>query len=56
MLKVRDIKITICVPCLEGKGEECHTPECALFLHKVDLPISPELYSIVREYDSCAAE
>ena len=33
------IKITICQECLNGAGEECHTPGCALFLHKVDLPI-----------------
>ena len=52
-IKVRDIKITICVPCLEGRGSECHTPECAFFLHRVDLPVHPELYEVMHEFDSC---
>lgn len=42
--RVKTIEITICDLCLGGVGSECHTPECALFLHRVDLPIHPELY------------
>ena len=34
-----------------GEGEECHTPSCALFLHKVDLPLDPELYTVIDEYE-----
>lgn len=44
---LRNINITICQSCLDGKGEECHTPGCALYLHRVDLPIAPELYTIL---------
>lgn len=51
-MKVFVVKIAICEDCLEGKGSECHTPECALYLHKVDLPIHPELYQIIEEFDS----
>lgn len=46
---VRQVLIRICQPCLDGEGSECHTPGCALFLHKVDLPIIPELYHIVPD-------
>lgn len=47
---VKYIAIRICEACLNGEGEECHTPGCALFLHKVDLPIDPRLYTILAEY------
>lgn len=33
----------ICEPCIKGDGSECHTPGCALWLHRVDLPMHPEL-------------
>ncbi|HOK44346.1 MAG TPA: hypothetical protein PLK67_00340 [Bryobacteraceae bacterium] len=46
---LRNINITICQSCLDGKGEECHTPGCALYLHRVDLPIAPELYTILPD-------
>lgn len=51
-IRVRRIVIDICVPCLEGIGQECHTPECARYLHRVDLRTHEELYHIVHEYDS----
>lgn len=41
------IEITICRACLDGEGDECHTPECALYLHRVDLPITN--YRVVAE-------
>lgn len=44
---VHNIRIAICQPCLDGIGQECHTPGCALYLHKVDLPITRELYEIL---------
>ena len=47
---LKRIIITICDACLLGIGSECHTPGCALFLHKVDLPISP-LYEVLDEYE-----
>lgn len=27
------VKIWLCAACLEGLGEECHTPGCALWMH-----------------------
>jgi hypothetical protein len=47
-MKLKRINILICEACLDGKGQECHTPGCALFLHAVDLPIIPELYEIIE--------
>ena len=41
------IRIRICTACLAGIGQECHTPGCALFLHTVDLPVSPEVYEVL---------
>ena len=46
---LKTIKITICQDCLDGKGEECHTPGCALFLHTVDLPIDERLYAVIEQ-------
>lgn len=55
MIELRTIKITICQACLDGVGEECHTPGCALWLHRVDLPIAPELYEIVPDENAESA-
>lgn len=48
-MKLKLIAIEICEACLDGKGEECHTPGCALFLHRVDLPICPMHYKVLSE-------
>lgn len=48
-MKLKQVKIWLCQGCLDGDGEECHTPGCALYLHKVDLPIMPELYEVLAE-------
>jgi len=50
-MKLKWIKIIICEACLYGEGEECHTPGCALFLHSVDLPIHPEMYEVLDEWE-----
>lgn len=50
-MKLKTIEIMICEACLAGKGEECHTPGCALWLHTVDLPIDPGLYTVIREFE-----
>lgn len=52
---LRTIMITICQPCLDGVKSECHTPGCALFLHRVDLPIHPELYTVIENELVCLA-
>ena len=49
--KVKRITISICEYCLNGEGKECHTPGCALFLHRVDLPITPELYEVIEVFE-----
>lgn len=46
---IRHISIHICQQCLDGKGSECHTPGCALFLHRVDLPFLRSLYEILPD-------
>lgn len=48
-IQLKHIKIWICQMCLDGKGEECHTPGCALYLHAVDLPIDSRLYEIDQQ-------
>lgn len=36
----QDVRIRLCSLCLDGKGGECHTPGCALFLNRApDLPL-----------------
>ena len=42
-IPVRRVIINLCQACIDGVGQECHTPGCALFLHSVDLPIGEEL-------------
>lgn len=49
-IEVRQIVVWVCQPCLDGEGSECHTPGCALFLHRIDLPIHPELYTVIGGY------
>jgi hypothetical protein len=59
---LKKIEITICQACLDGVGSECHTPGCALWLHKVDLSIDPNLYRVIKVWVSeeicsrCGAE
>lgn len=50
-MKIKRIAIEICEACLKGEGKECHTPGCALFLHKVDLPIHDEVYEVLDEWE-----
>ncbi len=51
VMKIKYIRISICEACLDGVGEECHTPGCALFIHAVDLPIDPGLYEVILEHE-----
>lgn len=51
-MKIKVVTMHICEACLDGVGDECHTPECAMWLHTVDLPFPPESYEVQREYDS----
>lgn len=33
------VTLNLCVACIDGVGDECHTPGCDLWLHSVDIPI-----------------
>ena len=48
---IKKIAIWICQACLDGEGEACHMPGCALFLHKVDISIDPNLYEVLGEME-----
>jgi hypothetical protein len=50
-MKIKVVTMHVCEACLDGVGEECHTPGCAMWLHSVDLPFHPESYEVQREYD-----
>jgi hypothetical protein len=50
-MKLKLVRMWICQACLDGDGDECHTPGCALYLHSVDLPIAPEVYKVLAEAD-----
>lgn len=32
-IPVRLVQLYLCDPCLDGEGEECHTPGCSLWMH-----------------------
>lgn len=50
-MKLKEIKIILCEACLDGEGEECHTPGCALYLHdSPGIPIGPEMYDVIQEW------
>lgn len=36
-MKIYRCTLLICEACLDAVGQECHTPMCALFLHRVDI-------------------
>ena len=51
-MKTKKIEIWLCEACLNGEGQQCDTPGCALFLHNSPgHPIAPELYKILDEYE-----
>lgn len=53
-MKVKRVNILICDGCLNGEGQECHTPECAFWMHDVStgLVIDPHLYEVIEEFES----
>lgn len=40
---VNQYLINLCDACVDGLGQECHTPGCAMFLHSVDIPFHREV-------------
>lgn len=52
-MKLKRVIIVLCEACLNGEGEECHTPGCAMYIHdSPGFPIAPELYAVTDEWDS----
>jgi hypothetical protein len=47
-ITVKEYAISLCQACIDGKGRECHTPGCALFLHSVDIPIHREVLTEIE--------
>lgn len=41
-ITVKQYVISLCQACIDGVPSECHTPGCALWFHRVDLPIHRE--------------
>lgn len=54
-MKIKVVTMHICEACLDGVGQECHTPECVMWMHSVDLPFDPRTYEVQREYDTALA-
>lgn len=47
-LPVHWYAILLCEPCIEGAGGECHSPGCALWMHR-----APDIPIIVDEHGTC---
>ena len=43
-VSLKRVEMIICQACLDGVGQECHTPGCAMFLHRIDLPFPKDVY------------
>lgn len=39
-MKLYRCSITLCAGCISGEGQECHSPGCYLYHHRIDLPIN----------------
>jgi len=51
-MKIKKVEIWLCEECLEGKGDECHTPGCALCFHNSPgHPIHKEFYTVLEEFE-----
>lgn len=48
------VALQICTACIDGIGDECHTPGCALWIHHVDLPIDRGVLTSVAEIERAA--
>ena len=54
---IKRIIIALCEACLKGEGEECHTPQCALYMHNSPgHEIWPEMYEILSQWNDEEAE
>lgn len=49
-IPVRLVQLWLCDPCLDGKGGECHTPGCSLWMRAApDLPVREQPGVTVRD-------
>ena len=48
--ELKRVEMLVCTACLDGIGEECHTPGCSMFLHSVDLPFPKDTYREVTDF------
>jgi hypothetical protein len=48
---LQNVSLTLCRECLEGKGGECHTPGCALWMSAApDIPILDKTTNPAEDY------
>lgn len=49
-MSLRKVTLTLCEPCIQGAGGECHTPGCALWMNRApDIPINLEPVEVCDE-------
>jgi hypothetical protein len=53
---LKRVQMLLCTSCLDGIGEECHTPGCAMYLHRVDLPFPKDTYTEVADAAATTSE
>jgi hypothetical protein len=52
-IPVRKYSIDLCDACIDGLGQECHTPGCALWIHNSPgIPIHVASYGMCRLLDN----
>lgn len=50
-MNIKRVEMLVCEACLDGVGDECHTPGCAMFMHRVDLPFHADSYRTVDAFE-----
>ncbi len=50
-MKIKKIAIWICQGCLDGIGQVCWTPGCALIRRDVGMPIHESKYEVLDELE-----
>jgi hypothetical protein len=45
-----EVTLTLCSLCLDGRGGECHTPGCALWMNRApDIPLWHEVNPVILD-------
>lgn len=43
-IPLQEVTLTLCQPCLDGEGGQCHSPGCALWMTRApDTPVTQHL-------------